>query len=154
MQSHATSQQTVDEEDELHCRKIMKRMAIEEVDKRFRYVIRPLQRRLRDLGSDPGYTTKNWMACLQNLALPSVYQGKDSIQEILQRSEPLQELDQASWTKFIEGLMEELNTVLREATIMPEKKRQTSSFVDHYKKEPEQVTNKTLRGTESHQDIC
>jgi hypothetical protein len=40
--------------------------------------------------------------------------------------------------------MEELNTVLREATITPEKKRQTSSFADHYKKEPEQVTNRTL----------
>jgi hypothetical protein len=40
--------------------------------------------------------------------------------------------------------MEELNTVLREATIMPEKKRQTSSFVDHYKQEPERVTNRTL----------
>jgi hypothetical protein len=73
-----------------------------------------------------------------------VYRGKDSIQETLQRSEPPQELDQASWTKFMEGLMEELYTVLREATITPEKKRQTSSFVDHYKKEPEQVTNRTL----------
>jgi hypothetical protein len=45
----------------------------------------------------------------------------------------------------MEGLMEELNTVLREATITPEKKRQTSSFVDHYKKEPERVTNGTLK---------
>jgi hypothetical protein len=44
----------------------------------------------------------------------------------------------------VEGLMEELNTVLREATIMPKKKRQMSSFVDHYKKEPERVTNRTL----------
>jgi hypothetical protein len=44
----------------------------------------------------------------------------------------------------MEGLMEELNTVLREATITPEKKRQTSLFVDHYKKEPERVTNGTL----------
>jgi hypothetical protein len=66
-----------------------------------------------------------------------VYQGKDSIQETLRRSEPLQELDHSSWTKFMEGLMEELNTVLREVTIMPKKKRQTSSFVDHYKKKPE-----------------
>jgi hypothetical protein len=64
MQLHATSQQTVNKEDELCCREIMKRMAIEEVDERFRYVIRPLQRRLRDLGPDPGYTTENWMACL------------------------------------------------------------------------------------------
>jgi hypothetical protein len=119
-------------------------MAIEEKDERFIYVIRPLQRRLRDLGPDPGYTTENWMACLRNLALPLVYRGKDSIQETLRRSEPPQELDQASWTKFVEGLMEELNTVLREATITPEKKRQTSSFVDHYKKEPERVTNGTL----------
>jgi hypothetical protein len=131
------SQQTVDEEDELCCREIMKRMAIVEVDKRFRYIIRPLQRRLRDLGPDPGYTTENWMSCLRNLALPLVYQGKDSIQETLQRSEPPQELDQASWTKFMKGLMEELNTVLREATITPKKKRQTSLFVDQYKKEPE-----------------
>jgi hypothetical protein len=122
----------------------MKRMAIEEIDERFRYVIRPLQRRLRDLGPDPGYTTENWMACLRNLAVPSVYRGKDPIQETLWRSEPPQELDQASWTKFMEGLMEELNTVLREAIIMPEKKRQTSSLVDHHKKEPEQVTNRTL----------
>jgi hypothetical protein len=73
MQSHAMSQQTVDEEFELCRREIMKRMAIVEVDKRFRYVIRPLQRRLRDLGPDLGYATENWMACLQNLALPSVY---------------------------------------------------------------------------------
>jgi ATP-dependent RNA circularization protein (DNA/RNA ligase family) len=58
------SQQTVDEEFELRHRKIMKRMTIEEVDERFRYIIRPLQRRLRDLGPDPGYTTENWMACL------------------------------------------------------------------------------------------
>jgi hypothetical protein len=65
-----------------------------------------------------------------------VYQGKDPIQEILWRSEPPQELDQASWTKFVEGLMEELNTVLREVTIMPKKKRQASLFVDQYKKEP------------------
>jgi hypothetical protein len=64
MQSHAMSQQTVDEEFELHCREIMKRMVIEEVDERFKYIIRPLQRRLRDLGSDPEYTTENWMACL------------------------------------------------------------------------------------------
>jgi hypothetical protein len=137
MQLHAMSQQTVIDQDELHRRRIAKRMAIEEKDERFIYIIRPLQRRLRDLGPDPGYTTENWMACLQNLALPSVYRGKDSIQETLRRSEPPQELDQASWTKFMEGLMEELNTVLREATITPEKKRQTSSFVDHYKKEPE-----------------
>jgi hypothetical protein len=40
--------------------------------------------------------------------------------------------------------MEELNAVLREATITPKKKRQTSLFVDHYKKEPERVTNRTL----------
>jgi hypothetical protein len=40
--------------------------------------------------------------------------------------------------------MEELNTVLREVTITPEKKRQMSSFVDQYKKEPERVTNRTL----------
>jgi hypothetical protein len=40
--------------------------------------------------------------------------------------------------------MEELNTVLREVTITPEKKRQMSSLVDHHKKEPEQVTNRTL----------
>jgi hypothetical protein len=73
MQSHATSQQTVDEKFKLRCREIMKRMVIEEVDERFKYVIRPLQRRLRDLGPDPGYTTKNWMACLRNLAVPSVY---------------------------------------------------------------------------------
>jgi hypothetical protein len=137
MQSHATSQQTVNEEFELCCREIMKRMVIEEVDERFKYIIRPLQRRLRDLGPDPGYTTENWMACLRNLAVPSVYRGKDPIQETLRRSEPPQELDQASWTKFVEGLMEELNTVLREVTITPEKKRQTSSFVDQYKKEPE-----------------
>jgi hypothetical protein len=64
MQSHATLQQTVNKEEELHHRRIIKRMAIEEVDKRFRYVIRPLQRRLRDLEPDPGYTTKNWMTCL------------------------------------------------------------------------------------------
>jgi hypothetical protein len=44
----------------------------------------------------------------------------------------------------MEGLIEELNTVLKEATIMPKKKKQTSSFVDHYKKEPERVTNRTL----------
>jgi hypothetical protein len=144
MQSHATSQQTVIDQDELRCRRIAKRMAIEEKDEIFIYVIRPLQRRLRDLGPDPGYTTENWMACLRNLALPLVYQGKDSIQETLRRSEPPQELDQASWTTFMEGLMEELNTVLREATITPEKKRQMSSFVDHYKKEPERVTNRTL----------
>jgi hypothetical protein len=73
MQSHATSQQTVINQDELRRRRIAKRMAIEEKDERFIYVIRPLQRRLRDLGPDPGYTTKNWMACLRNLALPSVY---------------------------------------------------------------------------------
>jgi hypothetical protein len=73
MQSHATSQQTVNNQDKLHHRRIAKRMAIEEKDKRFIYVIRPLQRRLRDLGPDPGYTTENWMACLQNLALPLVY---------------------------------------------------------------------------------
>jgi hypothetical protein len=144
MQLHATSQQTVIDEDELRHRRIAKRMAIEEKDERFIYVIRPLQRRLRDLGPDPGYTTENWMACLRNLALPLVYRGKDSIQETLRRSEPPQELDQASWTKFVEGLMEELNTVLREAIITPEKKRQTSSFVDHYKKEPERVTKGTL----------
>jgi hypothetical protein len=73
-----------------------------------------------------------------------VYQGKNPIQETLRRSEPPQELDQASWTKFVEGLMEELNTVLRKVTIAPEKKRQMSSFVDQYKKEPERVTNRTL----------
>jgi hypothetical protein len=144
MQSHAMSQQTVDEKFELRRREIMKRMVVEEVDERFKYVIRPLQRRLRDLGQDPGYTTENWMACLRNLAVPLVYRGKDPIQETLRRSEPLQELDQASWTKFVEGLMEELNTVLREATITPKKKGQTSLFVDQYKKEPERVTNRTL----------
>jgi hypothetical protein len=64
MQSHATSQQTVDEKFELCRREIIKRMVIEEVDKRFKYIIRPLQRRLRDLGPDPGYTIENWMACL------------------------------------------------------------------------------------------
>jgi hypothetical protein len=93
MQSHATSQQTVDEKFELCHREIMKRMVIEEVDERFKYIIRPLQRRLRDLEPDTGYTIENWMACLQNLAVPSVYRGKDPIQETLRRSEPLQELD-------------------------------------------------------------
>jgi hypothetical protein len=50
----------------------------------------------------------------------------------------------------MEGLMEELNTVLREATITPKKKRQTSLFVDQYKKEPEQVTNRTHRKSPGH----
>jgi hypothetical protein len=41
----------------------------------------------------------------------------------LQRSEPPQSIDQTSWTTiFINRIMGELNTVLREATITPEER--------------------------------
>jgi hypothetical protein len=108
--------------DELRRRKIKMRMAIQEEDEMLMFVIRPLQRRLRDLGPDPGYTNERWMECLRTLGLPSVYKGEDTIQETLRRSEPLQSIDQTSWTIFINGIMGELNTVLREATMMPEER--------------------------------
>jgi hypothetical protein len=97
-------------------------MAIQEEDEMLMFVIRPLQRRLRDLGPDPGYTNERWMECLRTLGLPSVYKGEDTIQETLRRSEPLQSIDQTSWTIFINGIMGELNTVLREATMTPEER--------------------------------
>jgi hypothetical protein len=71
-------------------------MAIQEEDKMLMFFIRPLQRRLRDLGPDPGYTDETWMKCLQTLELPLVYKGEDTIQETLQRSEPLQSINQTS----------------------------------------------------------
>jgi hypothetical protein len=50
--------------DKLCRRKIKMRMAIQEKDKMLMFIIRPLQRRLRDLGPDPGYTNETWMECL------------------------------------------------------------------------------------------
>jgi hypothetical protein len=112
--------------DKSHHRKIKMRMAMQEEDEMLLYVIRPLQRRLRDLGPDPGYTTKSWTECLQNLGSPSVYKGEDSIQETLQRSKPPQRIDQASWTIFINGIMEELNIGLIEVTITPEERNDSN----------------------------
>jgi hypothetical protein len=40
----------------------------------------------------------------------------------LQRSEPLQSIDKTSWTIFINRIIGELNTVLREATMTPEER--------------------------------
>jgi hypothetical protein len=54
-------------------------MAIQEEDKMLMFIIRPLQRRLRDLGPDPGYTNERWMECLRTLGLPLVYKGEDTI---------------------------------------------------------------------------
>jgi hypothetical protein len=55
-------------------------------------------------------------------------------------SEPLQSIDQTSWTIFINGIMGELNTVLRKATMMPEERIKvnptmglTSSMLDTLK---------------------
>jgi hypothetical protein len=59
------------------------------------------------------------MEYLRNLGSPSVYRGKDPIQETLQRSEPPQGIDQTSWLIFINRIMGELNTVLREVTKTP-----------------------------------
>jgi hypothetical protein len=81
---------------ELRRRKIKMQMAIQEEDEMLMFVIRPLQRRLRDLGPDPGYTNERWMECLLTLGLPSVYKGEDTIQETLRRSEPPQSIDQTS----------------------------------------------------------
>jgi hypothetical protein len=53
--------------DELCRRKIKMRIAIQEEDEMLMFIIRPLQRRLRDLGLDPGYTNETWMECLQTL---------------------------------------------------------------------------------------
>jgi hypothetical protein len=97
-------------------------MVIQEEDEMLMFIIRPLQRRLRDLGLDPGYTNETWMECLRTLGLSLVYKGKDTIQETLRRSEPPQSIDQTSWTIFINGIMGELNTVLREATMTPEER--------------------------------
>jgi hypothetical protein len=74
------------------------RMAIQKEDKMLMFVIRPLQRRLRDLGLDPEYTNEMWMECLQTLGLSLAYKGKDTIQETLRGSEPPQSIDQTSWT--------------------------------------------------------
>jgi hypothetical protein len=101
-------------------------MAIQEEDEMLMFVIRPLQRRLRDLGPDPGYTNETWMECLRTLGLPSVYKGEDTIQEILRRSEPLQSIDQTSWTIFINRIMGELNTVLRKVTMTPEERNKAN----------------------------
>jgi hypothetical protein len=47
----------------------------------------------------------------------------------LQRSEPPQSINQTSWTIFINGIMGKLNTVLREATMTPEKRNKVNPMM-------------------------
>jgi hypothetical protein len=69
------------------------------------------------------------MNCLQSLGLSSVYKGDDTIQKILWRSEPPHSIDQTYWMIFINGIMGKLNTVLREATMMPEDRSKANSVM-------------------------
>jgi hypothetical protein len=59
-----------------------------------------------------------------------VYKGEDTIQETLWRSEPPQSVNQTSWMIFINGIMGELNTVLREVTMMPEERIKANPTVE------------------------
>jgi hypothetical protein len=76
MQSHAISQQITvyGEEDEV-----------------LEYIIKPLTKRLEEMGPVPGYTEERWMDHVEHLASPSVYKGNGPIVWILQRREPPQE---------------------------------------------------------------
>jgi hypothetical protein len=46
-------------EDKICCRKLRMRMVIQEEDEILMLIIKPLQRRLRDLGLNPGYSNKS-----------------------------------------------------------------------------------------------
>jgi hypothetical protein len=50
--------------EEIYQGSIQRRMVAEKKDEMLQHVIRPLARRLRDLGPDPGYTPEKWMDCL------------------------------------------------------------------------------------------
>ena len=129
MQSHATSQKTDDEEE----------------DEVLRYIITLLIKRLHEMAPEPGYTQEMWMDCLRHLASPSVYKGNGTMNSILWRSEPLQGYEMNFWKAFINVISKEVNNTIRAACRMPEEKRQTSAFINEYKKEPEQVATRTLK---------
>ena len=127
MQSHATSQQTDDNEE----------------DEVLGYIITRLIKRLHDMGPEPGYTQEMWMDCLRHLASPSIYKGDRTMNSMLWRSEPLQGYGTQFWGAFINVILKEVNDTIRAACRMPEEKRQTSLFVKEYKN-PEQVATRTL----------
>jgi hypothetical protein len=117
MQLHATSQQTNDnEEDEVQ-----------------EYIIKPLIRKLQEMGLKPGYTEEMWMDCLGHLASPSVYKGNGTMNSRLRRSEPPQGYGTQFWGAFINVISKEVNNTIRAACRMPKEKKQTSSFVDKHK---------------------
>jgi hypothetical protein len=128
MQSHATSQQITDNEEE---------------DEVLEYIIKPLTKRLEEMSLAPGYT-EMWMDHVEHLASPSVYKSNGPIVWILWRREPPQEYHATNWESFINWITEDINDTIRAVCMTPEEKGQTSSFVEEYKKEPEQVTNRTL----------
>jgi hypothetical protein len=115
--------------EEIYRGSIRRRMVAEKKDEMLQHVIRPLARRLRDLGPDPGYTPEKWMDCLQHLSVPSVYRGDDPILETLRRSEPPLGHDKMSWVSFVNGIEEELKAVLEEATTRPEENKQANPIV-------------------------
>ena len=96
------------------------------------------------MGPEPGYTEEMWMDCLGHLASPSVYKGDGTMNSILRRSEPPQGYGTQFWGAFVNVILMEVNDTVRAACRMPEEKRQTPSFVDEYKKEPEQVATRTF----------
>jgi hypothetical protein len=128
MQWHAMSQQTDEEEED-------------EVQE---YIIKPLIRKLQEMGPNPGYTEKMWKDCLGHLALPSVYEGDGTMISRLQRSEPPQGYGTQFWGAFINVILKEVNNTIRAACRMPEEKKQTSSFVDKHKKNSERVATRTF----------
>jgi hypothetical protein len=127
MQWHATSQQT-DEEEEDEVRE---------------YIIKPLIRKLQEMGLKPGYTEEMWMDCLGHLASPSVYKGDGTMNSRLWRSEPPQGYGTQFWGAFINVISKDVKDTIRAACRMPEEKEQTSLFVEEYK-EPEQNVTRTF----------
>jgi hypothetical protein len=128
MQLHATSQQTNDD----------KKDEVRE------YIIKPLIRKLQEMGLKPGYTEEMWMDCLGHLASPSVYKGDGTMNSRLWRSEPLQGYGTQFWGAFVNVISKEVNNTIRAACRMPKEKKQTSLFVDKHKKNSERVVTRTF----------
>jgi hypothetical protein len=127
MQWHATSQQT-DEEKE------------DEVQE---YIIKPLIRKLQEMGPKPGYTEEMWMDYLGHLASLSVYKGDGTMNSRLWRSEPPQGYGTQFWGAFVNVISKDVKDTIRAACRVPEEKEQTPLFVEEHKNS-EQVATRTF----------
>jgi hypothetical protein len=87
------------------------------------YIIKPLIRKLQEMGPEPGYTEEMWMDCLGHLDSLSVYEGDGTMISILRRSEPLQGYGTHFWEAFVNMISKEVNNTIRAACRMPEEKK-------------------------------